>query len=242
MASIGPNPSKIVLVLLLGGIGSSPMIFPALLPGSEASPEAAQRQEGSNNLKRIGITMHNFHDIFRAFPAGYSADAEGNPLLSWRVHVLPLLDEQALYKEFHLDEPWDSPHNKKLIPRMPQVYRGPASKAKPGLTNYLGIAGKAGIFVRPQNGNRLGISFRNVLDGTSNTIMAVEVPDESAVVWTQPGDFAPDLVEPTKGLTGMHPGGFQAGFADGSVRFIPESIAPDTLRAYFTKDGGERVP
>lgn len=225
-----------------GNVGASaPAMIAFLLPAVQASRSAAQRMQGANNLKQIALSLHNFHDTYRAFPAGYSADADGNPLLSWRVHVLPFLEQQVLYDQFHLDEPWDSPHNKKLIARMPQVYRHPSSKAEPGMTNYLGVAGKDGVFVRPQAGDRLGTRFAEMLDGTSNTIMTVEVPDESAVIWTKPGDYSPNLDDPMKGLMGLYPGGFQVGFGDGSVRFLSEMIAPETLRGAFTKSGGERI-
>lgn len=220
----------------------APVMVALLLPAVQAAREAARRMEGSNNLKQIGLAMHNYHDTYRAFPAGYSADAEGKPLLSWRVHILPFIEEQALYERFHLDEPWDSPHNKELIPLMPQVYRCPNSRAEPGMTNYLGIAGADGVFVRPQAGDRLGASMRQITDGTANTIMTVEVPDETAVVWTKPADHAPNMQAPTKGLTGLRPGGFQVGFTDGSVRFIAETVDVNVLKALFTKSGGEAVP
>jgi hypothetical protein len=227
-----------------GNVGASaPVMVALLLPAVQAAREAARRMQGSNNLKQIGLAMHNFHDTYRAFPAGYSANAEGDPLLSWRVHILPFIEQQALYDQFHLDEPWDSPHNKTLIAKMPEIYRCPNSVAKPdaGMTNYVGVVGKDGIFVRPKNGDRLGTGMREIRDGTSNTIMTLEVPDETAVVWTKPTDFTPDKDEPTKGLTGLRPGGFQAGFADGSVRFIAETIDVGMLQALFTKNGGEPV-
>jgi len=225
-----------------GNVGASaPVMVALLLPAVQAAREAARRMQGSNNLKQIALAMHNFHDVYRAFPAGYSADADGNSLLSWRVHILPFIEQQALYEQFHLDEPWDSAHNKTLIAHMPEIYRCPNSVTEPEMTNYVGIAGSDGIFVRPKAGERLGTSMRDVTDGTSNTIMAVEVPDESAVIWTKPADFSPNVEEPTKGLTGLRPGGFQAALTDGSVRFIAETIDVGTLRALFTKSGGEAV-
>jgi hypothetical protein len=71
--------------------------------------------------------------------------------------------------------------------------------------------------------------------------MVVEVADESAVIWTKPGDFAPKKDKPLQGLVGLRPGGFLAGFADGSVRFLADSIEADVLKALFTKSGGEAV-
>ncbi|MFW6114636.1 MAG: DUF1559 domain-containing protein, partial [bacterium] len=86
-----------------------------------------------------------------------------------------------------------------------------------------------------------GAGMKDLLDGTSNTIMIVEASDESAVTWTRPADFAPNKEKPTQGLTGLRPGGFLAAFADGSVRFMSESIDAAMLNALFTKSGGEAV-
>jgi hypothetical protein len=225
-----------------GNVGASVPILAAMgLPGIGAAREAARRVESTNNLKQIGLAMHNYHDTFGAFPAGYNADADGKPLLSWRVHILPFVEEGQLYEQFHLDEPWDSPHNKELIAQMPEVYRSPNSRAEPGKANYLGIGGADGIFVRPKPGDKSGTKIMQITDGTSNTIMAVEVPDESAVIWTKPGDFAPNKEDPTRGLLGVRPGGFLAGFTDGSVQFIAESIDAGVLNGFFTKSGGEVV-
>jgi hypothetical protein len=223
-------------------IGASvPVATALLLPAVQAARESARRTESMNHLKQIALAMHNFHDTYGAFPAGYSADAKGKPLLSWRVHILPFLEQVELYQQFHLDEPWDSEHNKTLIERMPEVYRSPNSQGKPGMANYLGVSGADGVFVRPRPGENLGTPMQRIRDGTSNTLMAVEVPDGTAVIWTRPGDFAPDAEQPTRHLLGLRPGGFLAGLCDGSVRFIAESIDARVLRAMYTISGGEAV-
>ena len=103
------------------------------------------------------------------------------------------------------------------------------------------MSGADGIFVRPETGESGGIQIRDVTDGTSNTIMTVEVSDAAAMIWTKPGDFAPNKKDPIKGLLGVRPGGFIAGFTDGSVQFISENIDKETLKAFFTKSGGEVV-
>jgi hypothetical protein len=219
----------------------APVVAITMVRTVHPARQAAVRVQGANQLKQIELALLNFEQANRGFPAGYSADANGKPLLSWRVYILPYIEQDALFRAFHLDEPWDSPHNKALIAKMPREYRAPNSKAKPGMTNYLGVGGADGIFVRPEPGNHRGTPFAKISDGASNTILTVEVPDESAVIWTKPGDFAPNKKDPTKGLVGPRSDGFQAGFADGSVRFIPRNVAPATLRALFTKSGGEPV-
>ena len=225
---------------------SAPVLVALLLPAVQSAREAARRTASMNNLKMIALAMHNYHDVYKGFPAAYNVDENGKPLLSWRVHILPFIEQQALYQQFHLDEPWNSPHNRKLIAQMPTVYRSPSSKADPGKTVYLGNAGKHGVFVPPKGDQKgktqpTGVSMRNITDGTSNTIMAVEASDTAAVVWTKPDDFVPDEKNPLRGLVGLHPGGFLAALCDGSVRFISESINPEVLKALLTKDGGEVV-
>jgi len=225
-----------------GNIGGTvPLVAGVSLPAIVPARQAARRTQGANNLKMIGLAMHNYHDSYRAFPAGYNADKDGKALLSWRVHILPFIEGAELYEQFHLDEPWDSPHNKALIEQMPETYRAPGSKSEPGMTNYLGVGGADGVFVKPKPGDRLGTSIARITDGTSNTIMTVEAPDKSAVIWTKPGDFAPNKENPIRGLIGLHAGGFQAGFTDGSVQFIAESVDAGMLKALFTKSGGDAV-
>ena len=159
---------------------------------------------------------------------------------------MPYLEESELYNEFQLDEPWDSPRNRKLIARMPRFFRAPNSQADPGKTNYVTIRDPHGVILPPasnQNGTTApqGLRMREITDGTSNTIMMVEAGDEQAVVWTKPDDWTPGDGNPVKALMGLHQGVFMAVFCDGSLRAIPESLSPDKLRALFTRDGAEEV-
>src|SRR3712207_2423045 len=104
--------------------------------------------------------MHNYHDAHGHLPAVANFDPRGRPLLSWRVHLLPFLNEEKLYKEFHLDEPWDSEHNKKLIPRMPRVYQGPNRGLNAaGKTIYLAPVGEAAAFPGGPKGVRFPAAF-----------------------------------------------------------------------------------
>jgi len=208
-----------------------------VVPGLEKIKESAARTQSINNLKQIGLAMHGYVDTFksRSLPAYASFDKDGKPLLSWRVHLLPYVDGAELYKQFHLDEPWDSEHNKKLIARMPGTYRSPLSKAGAGKTTYLVPLGKQALF-----GGKKGLLFpREVPDGTSNTIIVVECNDDNAVIWTKPADYNVDVENLLKGL--LRPGarGFPVGMADGSVRLISNRVTLGTLRAAFTRNGGE---
>ena len=217
----------------------APLLVGGALPAAGAARGAAQRNQSQNHQKQIGLAMHNFHSARNRFPAGYSADEDGKPLLSWRVHILPYIEGQALYNQFHLDEPWDSEHNKELIEQMPDVYRSPRSKAEAGKTTYLGVGGADGVFVRPADGDNLGTGMMDITDGTSNTAMTVEVTDKRAVTWTRPGDFAPDKDDPKKGLFVSPDGVMSIGFTDGSVQSIHKDLDSEGIMGFFTKAGGE---
>lgn len=227
-------------VLPLGGTqlsSAAPVAVAALLPAVGAARDAARRAQATNNMKQIALAMHNYHDVNAQFPAPAIYDKKGKALLSWRVQVLPYLEQQALYNEFHLDEPWDSEHNRKLIPRMPQIFKTPAAAPiEPGKTVYLFARGKGTLFEK----NR-GPVFAEITDGTSNTAMCIEAAADRAVVWTKPDDLAYDPEKPLAGLGGLWRDGFIMALCDGSVRFLRNDIDPKTLRALFTHQGGEVI-
>ena len=208
-----------------------------VLPAVQAGREAARRMSSSNNLKQIAVAMHNYHDAHGHFPPSATFDEGGKPLLSWRVHLLPYLGEQALYKEFKLDEPWDSKHNIKLIDRMPMVFRNPSSPMQGPVSHYLLPTGKGTIFADPKK----IASIRDIRDGTTKTILALEVNDESTVTWTKPGDFEHNADAPLRGLGNAHPGGFLTAFGDGSVRFIAGTIDPDLFTLLLEMADGKAV-
>jgi prepilin-type processing-associated H-X9-DG protein len=204
-----------------------------LLPAIQAAREAARRMSSLNNLKQIAIAMLNHHDVYGTFPARAIFDDNGKPLLSWRVKILPFLDENALYQQFHLDEPWDSKHNKTLIDKMPAVYRNPSSAAAENLANYLVPTGAGSIFA-----GREGSAMTKITDGTSNTLLVLEVNDGASVIWTKPSELDYKTANPLAGLGTSHPGGFNAAMADGSVHFISASIDVAVfLRMLMMNDG-----
>ncbi|MFN6052013.1 MAG: DUF1559 domain-containing protein, partial [Planctomycetia bacterium] len=123
--------------------------------------EAAQRASSTNNLKMIGLAMHNYDATYNGFPPVAISDKKtGKPLLSWRVALLPYLDEDNLYRQFKLDEPWDSEHNIKLAAKMPKVYTHP-TKNKPGdnKTHYRVFYGNGAVFDMNKP-----CSFRDITD------------------------------------------------------------------------------
>ena len=162
-------------------------------------------------------------------------DKDGKPLLSWRVLLLPYIDQDTLYKQFKLDEPWDGPNNKALLEKMPKTFQSPrVTVKKAGYTVYQGFAGPGALF---EAGKALRFPAA-ITDGTSNTIFTVEAT--AAVPWTKPADlpFDPkaDLPELGKPYNGMP----LVGMLDGSVRTLNTAkVSPQTLKAAITRDGGE---
>jgi len=205
-----------------------------------AKARAAARQSQSlNNLKQLALAMHNYHDANGSFPAQATVDANGKPLLSWRVYLLPYIEQDALFKQFKLDEPWDSPNNKPLIAKMPELFASALEKKLPaGKTCYLVPNGKEAIFFGDQK-----TKIQQIADGTSNTIMIVEAAPESAVEWTKPTDwdFDPAAKDPVAGLRGLREAGLLVGFADVSVRLLNNKIDDELLKKFLTSHGGEVI-
>jgi prepilin-type processing-associated H-X9-DG protein len=223
--------------IVLGAFGclfmSFAVLIALLLPAVQAAREAARRAQCVNNFKQIGLGMHNFASSEGHFPAAAITDPQGKPLLSWRVAILPYIEHESLYRQFKLDEPWDSPNNLPLLSQMPQVYVCPSDGPSAEFTTrYQGISGPGTIF----DGIK-ATTLREITDGTSNTMLVAE--GSQPVPWTKPDDI--DLAGIATSLGSHHPGGVNVLFADGSVRFIKMSINPATLHALGTKDGGEVV-
>jgi hypothetical protein len=208
----------------------------ALRPVMLAQQIRLGTRQSLNKLRQIALALHNFHDVYKSFPTPATYDKDGKPLLSWRVHVLPYLEENQLYREFRLEEPWDSEHNKKLIQRMPDVYRRPFADRKSTKTPYQAPIGDKTAF-RP--GKKM--MLRDIRDGTSKTIGVVEVDPEHEVIWTKPDDWVVDFDDPTKGLSGGPGTTFAACFLDASVRSLRKSIDKESLRRFLMADDGYPV-
>ncbi len=182
-----------------------------------------------NNLKFMGLAMHNF--ALRndgRLPA--AAIRKGDKaLLSWRVAILPWLEQFALYEKFHLDEAWDSPHNVALLKEMPRVYAAVAPKDTPPYsTFYQGFVGPGSLFDGEE-----GTRIADVIDPIRPTLMIVEAAHP--VPWTKPEDVPYDEAKPLPKHGGQFEDGACVVFADGSARFLSRRITPETLRALITQ-------
>jgi hypothetical protein len=194
------------------------------------------------NLRRIATALDDFDVAYRELPPP-AICKDGKPLLSWRVAILPLLGEKALYEEFKLDEPWDSDHNKKLIAKMPAVFAAPAIKSAEGHTHYQAVVGKgAGWELVPDPKARLGAKgfplFGGAFaDGNASTLALVEATD--AVPWTKPADLVYEAGKPLPKIGGLYKDRVNLMMFDLRPMTVRLPISDNDLKAIITRAGGE---
>jgi Protein of unknown function (DUF1559) len=182
------------------------------------------------------LAIQHYESSHGHLPPAVVYGSNGQPLYSWRVLILPHIEQQALYDEFKLDEPWDSPHNIRLLERMPTTYAPPRYKR----SRYPAHHTILHVFVGPgtafEGPGRL--RWRDFTDGLSSTLLVVEAGDP--VPWTKPEEIIYDSAQPVR-LRGPFKDGFRAGLADASVRFISYDVDEAALRGAITRNGGENV-
>jgi hypothetical protein len=219
--------------------------------------------QSSNNLKQITLAMHNFNDSYGRLPPAVVYNREGKPLYSWRVLILPFVEQANIYQQFHFNEAWDSPHNQNLLASMPKMYAHPGKTSATethyqvfdGTEGFPSPAFTSGVRHGPLVECRVGIPGqyqgqvfeagmssaipRSFPDGTSNTIMVIEA--DNAVPWSKPADLPFGKGVSLPPLGGLYESGtVLAGMADGTVHTIQrKTISETTLRAAITANGGE---
>jgi hypothetical protein len=190
---------------------------------------------------QLGLAVHNYHSTFGCFPPAYVADESGRPMHSWRILITPFLEQAELYNSYNFREPWDGPNNRTLLAKRPSqfVFHGDASNGGT-FTNYLAVVGPETAWPGANC-----VNIKDIRDGTSLTILVVE-NEGSQIHWTEPRDldftrFDEMMRDPVRaGISSKYapPGALMA---DGSARRIPVRPNPETLRAFFTIAGGEKV-
>jgi type II secretory pathway pseudopilin PulG len=207
-----------------------------LLPATRTARGPVHRSQCRNNLKQIMLALHNYHEQYESFPPAYTVDGQGNRLHSWRTLILPYLDQQALYNSIDLSKPWNDPANAHVAATHVPGYECPSTDFPDdqALTTYQACVGEH--FAFPSSGVRVISDFK---DGTSHTLMIVEVDRAHAVPWMKPEDDAAEyfLNLPADSKL-IHPGAVQAALGDGSLRFISANLPAETRKALLTIDGG----
>jgi type II secretory pathway pseudopilin PulG len=231
----GPSGLRVRLVELLVVVGVIAVLIALLLPAVRSSGEAARRSQCSNNLKQIGIALHNYADTYGSLPPAYTVDAAGNRLHSWRTLILPFAEQQPLYDKIDLSKPWDDPANQAARESRVGMYACPSANLPAGHTTYLAVDTPSSALT-----GSTALKFANISDGTSQTLLVFEVDTKHAVHWMDPTDASEGMVVNfAAGKSLAHQGGTQCLLADGTVRFLATNIKPDELRAMMTAAGGE---
>jgi hypothetical protein len=173
------------------------------------------------------LAAHNYHDDRGRLPPAVVYGKDGQPLLSWRVLILPYLEQNDLYKQFKLDEPWDSPRNLELLPQMPMIYAAPGSKKSlipPDHTFIHVFVGKGTVF-----GNSGAQTLQSILSDSTQTIHLVEAG--KPVPWTKPEELVCEPDQPFPELPGPFKDIVRVAFFDGHVRYLKRTTSEATFRA-----------
>lgn len=241
--NIAVHHTRFAAVASLGCLGLIALTLLTAVLSESGMRTAARRVQCANNLKQIGIALHNYADVYGCFPPAYLADAKGQPMHSWRVLILPYIEQQALYDQYDFNEPWDGPHNRLLAKQIPYWFQCPSDSLLRGTRGacYLAITGPQTIWA-----GDAAATFDDISDGTANTLAVVEVAG-SRIHWMEPRDLPFSALKlgvnpPTGGRVGSeHPDIAQVLFCDGSVRALVSAISAKTMQALATRSGGETI-
>ena len=215
-----------------------PRIAKLISPQLDSMRTRAQVAQLKNRLRQHALGMLNYESAYGHFPPQASVDDDGKPLLSWRVHILPFLQENELYAQFKLDEPWDSPNNFKLVEKMPRIYWNPNSDNfeidESGKTVFQVAAGKDQLFDVGETSK-----FKDLSDGSSNTLMVVAMPEGSAVPWTKPTDWQVNVTNPLKPFLDADATSIPCVACDGAVYELEIGSNELEIEKFITPAGGE---
>lgn len=155
----------------------------ALLRSAQTARRTAMRLTAQGSLNQLSLALHNYHEVYGCFPPAITVDVSGRPMHSWRVLILPYMEEQTLYASYRMNEPWDGPNNSRLANQMPRMFR---SYTEPESTEFTNVVAVTGLGTAFPPGDTTALS--DFLDGPGNSIMLTEI-SESKVPWLQPRDL-----------------------------------------------------
>lgn len=233
------KPFQFRLRHLLAAMGLISVALAVLVPMWRMARERALRMRSANNLKQIALALHNYHDTLNTFPPAYIPDATGKPMHSWRMLIAPYMESRPLFDVYSFSEPWNGPNNSKIGQQPNLHFHSPLDRFAPNqMTSYVAVVGPDTCWPGGQ-----GTRLAQITDGTSNTLMVVEI-SHSDIHWMEPRDLPIEelkvWLEPDHKprLGGRIEGGLVA-LADGSVHFLPRDVAIEKLRKLITPAGGD---
>jgi uncharacterized protein DUF1559 len=240
------RPTRMVALPTLGIL----LLVALLLPTYSSARAPARASQCRNQMKMIMLALHNYHDAYGCFPPAYVADGDGQPMHSWRVLILPYIEQQALYEQYRFDEPWDGPNNSRLADSIPYDFNCPSEPGGRSVcTNYVLVTGEGTAWADGR-----APSLGDFTDGPAKTILVVEVTD-SGIHWMEPRDLTVDQAmrginselglcisswHPTRGSKDRQESAHVT-FADSMVVNLKNNYPVSELRKLLTRQGGEPV-
>ncbi len=224
------------------------LIGALLLPAGGRGSRTASRRSQCTKItsSKIGLALHTYYDTYNSFPPAYIADTNGRPMHSWRVLLLPYLDNAPLYAKYRFSEPWDGPNNRKLADKILPVFNCPSEvhgdgKSASTMTSYVAVVGPETAWPGGSS-----MTIRDIKDGTSTTLLVVEVAN-SGIYWMEPRDLHVVQMAPTinakagQGISSPHIGGAQVLMGDGAVRFVSDQTTAELIHGLLTINGKETI-
>ncbi len=226
--------------VFLGLIPLLPFLIALFLPAVSSVRSTARDLQNVNNLKQMAIAMHSYAAVHNdQLPAPFTVNEDGERLHSWRVAILPFIEEEELYKQIRLDEPWDSEWNKQFHDKCPKIFQNPLVELAPDETTYAVVVGENTAFPGSE-----GIKLKDISDGLSNTGMITE---RSPVCWMDPDSDIPfeEAIEGVNyspdGIRSYHMNRFTIALCDGSCTRVSVDVSDDFIRKLFDRQDGEDV-
>ena len=232
-----------ILFVILGVLGVCLLVccgggFMLYRFGSTQVKTAQTRAQAINHLKMIGVALHNYHDTYGSFPPAVVSDADGKPLYSGRVLLLPFLEQGNIYQQFDKEKAWDSPENSALTSRPVIPFQDPANaNGSPVRCDLVFVTGSGTAF-----DGKKGTKIHDMRDGSSNTLMVI-CSDKGPANWAEPTDWNVDSVAPpTPGANNPAQDKILVLFGDASVRIMRGDYFRQNMRALVSRNGGEVMP